>query len=190
MANNKSTLFIPDIGGFTNFVQQNDSNHSEHIVSELLECLIDSNKTDLSLSEVEGDAILFYRKDALNLNDLLGQVVHSFKNFHLSLRKFQHDRICDCGACQGTTDLTLKFVAHHAAFTLIKIKEQHKPYGEDVILVHRLLKNEVPHQEYLLLPQSAITEQEIETAKASNDWLEVHSIELEYSDMGLSLIHI
>lgn len=184
MANNKSTLFIPDIGGFTNFVQQNDSEHSQHIISELLESLIDSNQTGLSLSEVEGDAVMFYRKDALSLNDLLSQVVHSFKKFHINLQKYQHDRMCECGACRGATKLTLKFVAHQGLFSFIKIKEQQKPYGEDVILVHRLLKNDVPHEEYLLIPQNAISEAEIEAAKKEFDWLEVHPIDLEYSDMG------
>ena len=184
MTATRSTLFIPDIGGFTNFVKQSDSKHSEHIVSELLEGLIDSNKSDLSLSEVEGDAVLFYRKEALSLNDLLEQVVHSFKNFHFNLRKFKQDRICDCGACSGAVDLTLKFIAHTGAFTFIKVKEQQKPYGEDVILVHRLLKNDVPVEEYLLFPKNAVFHEELEEAKKKYDWVEFHEIELEYSDLG------
>ena len=56
---NKGLLFIPDISGFTNFVANAEIEHSRHIIQELLEVLIESNKLGLEISEVEGDAILF-----------------------------------------------------------------------------------------------------------------------------------
>ena len=54
-------LFVPDISGFTQFVQTTEITHSRHIIEELLEKLIEANDLGLQVSEVEGDAILFYR---------------------------------------------------------------------------------------------------------------------------------
>ncbi|MDX1410162.1 MAG: DUF2652 domain-containing protein, partial [Saprospiraceae bacterium] len=54
-------LFIPDISGFSKFVKHNEIRHSQHIVEELLEAIIDANEIGLEISEIEGDAILFYR---------------------------------------------------------------------------------------------------------------------------------
>ena len=55
-------LLIPDISGFTQFVSEVEISHSKHIVSELLELLIDSNKLNLDLCEVEGDALFYYKQ--------------------------------------------------------------------------------------------------------------------------------
>ena len=61
-ASNDRTLFvIPDIGGFTKFVAQTEVSHSQHIIKELLEILVDANTMGLKVSEFEGDAVLFYR---------------------------------------------------------------------------------------------------------------------------------
>ena len=49
-------IFIPDISGFTHFVNSVELKHSQHIIGELLETIIDANQMGLSVSEVEGDA--------------------------------------------------------------------------------------------------------------------------------------
>src|SRR5688572_33411576 len=76
---NKGLLFIPDISGFTKFVTEMEIEHSRHIIQELLEILIDSNEIGLEVSEVEGDAILFYRfGDTPKLNEVYKQVEKMF----------------------------------------------------------------------------------------------------------------
>lgn len=52
-----SLLFIPDISGFTKFVTAVEIDHSQHIIAELLEIIIDSNELGLTISEIEGDAV-------------------------------------------------------------------------------------------------------------------------------------
>ncbi|MGE5810421.1 MAG: DUF2652 domain-containing protein, partial [Ignavibacteria bacterium] len=54
----KGLLFIPDISGFTRFINQVEVEHSRLIIQELLEIIINSNSIGLQISEVEGDAIL------------------------------------------------------------------------------------------------------------------------------------
>src|ERR1700740_1390715 len=76
---NKGLLFIPDISGFTRFVNETDIQHSRLIIQELLELLINSNQIGLEVSEIEGDAILFYKfGEAPSPNDLYKQVEKMF----------------------------------------------------------------------------------------------------------------
>ena len=42
-----SLIFIPDISGFTEFVNNTEVSHSRHIITELLELIINSNKMGL-----------------------------------------------------------------------------------------------------------------------------------------------
>ena len=53
---NKGLLFIPDISGFTQFVNETEIDHSRLIIQELLEILINANEIGLEISEIEGDA--------------------------------------------------------------------------------------------------------------------------------------
>jgi hypothetical protein len=47
--------------------------------------------------------------------------------------------------------LNIKFVAHIGEVAFQKVKRHTELAGVDVILVHRMLKNEVPAREYLLV---------------------------------------
>ena len=59
--------------------------------------------------------------------------------------------LCPCGGCRQARGLTLKFVAHVGDVATQNIRGRTKPVGIDVILVHRLLKNDVTIPEYVLL---------------------------------------
>jgi len=130
-------------------------------VQELLEVLIDSNHLNLQISEIEGDAIFFYRPgDKPNLKSLLQQVENMFTRFHAHLKLYEHQRICPCGACKNAVDLTLKVIVHFGDVTGISIKEHKKLFGKDVILLHRLLKNSLNRNEYVLFTESLVDEME------------------------------
>jgi len=154
-------LFMPDISGFTQFVSETEVIHSRHIVQELLEILIDSNRLNLQISEIEGDAIFFYKPgNKPNLKTLLQQVEEMFTRFHAHLKLYEHQRICPCGACKNAVDLTLKVIVHFGDVTGISIKEHKKLFGKDVILLHRLLKNNLNRKEYVLFTESLVNEME------------------------------
>lgn len=144
-------IFIPDIGGFTRFVNETEINHAQHIISELLEVIIDSNQLGLSVSEVEGDAVLFYRLDIPEIEKILEQTRQTFLNFHEHLRRYEHERICQCGACTSAANLTLKIVAHCGEIGFTRVKDVEKPFGSPLVQSHRLLKNSVSATEYLLI---------------------------------------
>lgn len=148
-------LFIPDISGFTQFVNETEIIHSQHIVKELLEILIETNQLNLQVGEIEGDAIFFYKLgDKPDLKSLLQQVEKMFTRFHQHLKLYDHQRICPCGACKTAVQLTLKVVAHFGEVTGIEVKGYKKLFGKAVILVHRLLKNNLDKREYVLFTDS------------------------------------
>ena len=67
---------------------------------------------------------------------------------------------CECNACVRIPDLDLKFVVHHGSAIRQKIAGRQELLGSDVIVAHRLLKNEVVEQlginAYALISQRAI----------------------------------
>ncbi len=160
----KSFLFLPDISGFTEFVSHTEITHSQHIIAELLEVLIDANDLDLELAEIEGDALFFYLENQVpTLDALQRQVEHMFLAFHNHLQLYDHQRICECGACQSATQLQLKFFAHAGEIQFVEIRDFKKPHGREVIMVHRLMKNSVPIKEYLLISDDLRLEFNLDT---------------------------
>lgn len=150
----KSFIFLPDISGFTEFVHQTEVEHSQHIISELLELLIDHESLGLTLAEIEGDALFYYKNGSVpEAAALLEQVERMYIAFHSHLKQYEQRRICNCGACTTANKLTLKFIAHAGPLDFIQIKDQRKPYGATVIAAHRLMKNTVPFDDYLLLSE-------------------------------------
>ncbi len=150
-------LFLPDISGFTAFVNQTEINHSHHILQELMEILLETNLLDLEVSEIEGDAVFFFKKGNLpDFQQIYHQSEAMFLAFHNHLKAYEAKRICKCGACSTASNLTIKFVAHAGQAQPIQIKNHSKLHGHDVILSHRLLKNNIPASEYLLLTDALL----------------------------------
>ena len=151
----KALLFIPDISGYTRFINNTEISHQQHIITELLEILIDTNDIGLELAEIEGDALFMYKTENIpSTAEILSLVKRMFIKFHAHLKYYDKYRICHCGACEGATGLNLKFVMHEGEVSFLKIKDfKPKPQGKEVILVHRLLKNDIKSQEYLLMSE-------------------------------------
>src|SRR5438876_11026960 len=122
-ATQPALLFIPDISGFTQFVNDTEISHSQHIIQELLETLIESNRLDMKISEIEGDAIFFYKNGQPKPSEIVEQCKQMFIDFHQQLRKYDLSRICDCGACSSANRLTLKIVAHQGNISSYKLKD-------------------------------------------------------------------
>jgi len=148
----ESLLFIPDISGFTEFVQNTEVEHSQHVIAELLEVLIDANTQELQLAEVEGDALFFYKEGEIpSLEKLLAQVETMFTAFYSHLKLLEKNRICPCHACSTAHNLELKIIVHGGVLQFITVQENRKPFGPQVIEAHRLMKNSVTSDNYVLL---------------------------------------
>jgi len=148
----KSLLFIPDISGFTNFVKTTEVEHSQHVIAELLEVLISANTQHLKLAEVEGDALFFYKEATIPSQEkLLAQIETMYTAFYSHLKMMETHRICPCNACATAPKLQLKIILHCGDLQFLTVQGNRKPFGESVIQAHRLLKNSVNSENYVLI---------------------------------------
>lgn len=154
---NRGLLFIPDISGFTKFVHETEIEHSRVIIQELLEVLINTNQIGLEVSEIEGDAILFYKfGESPDVSALYHQVASMFQAFHRHINAYEDRRFCKCLACNSAINLTLKVITHFGEFTAYNVKNFNKLIGKDIIVAHQLLKNDIDQHEYWLVTDSLI----------------------------------
>lgn len=151
----KSLLFIPDISGYTKFIQTTEIEHSQHVISELLEVLVSANTQNLKLAEIEGDALFFYKENEIpSQENLLAQIESMFTAFYSHLKMLEKNRICPCNACATAPNLQLKIIAHSGHLQHIEVQGNRKPFGEQVIKAHRLLKNSVDSDNYILISRT------------------------------------
>ncbi|SHM88926.1 DUF2652 domain-containing protein [Flavobacterium chilense] len=149
-------ILIPDISGFTKYMYEADLNHSQVKIGQLLESIIENNILKLKISEIEGDAVLFYDfNNTATLDEIMNQCHLMFTKFHEKLKEISESG-CLCGSCVSLQSLSLKFVVHHGILGSIMIKEFCKLYGKELIVAHRLLKNDIPIKEYFLLTEQFI----------------------------------
>ncbi len=76
------------------------------------------------------------------------------------------DESCDCAACRSVGSLDLKIVVHYGRFLRHEVGGRSQAAGPDVILTHRLLKNDVAGRAYLLLTEAALRWAELDPAQA------------------------
>jgi hypothetical protein len=109
----------------------------------------------MEIAEVEGDAVLFYIEDSqVDIQSILNQCEQMFLKFHRHLMEYELNRICNCGACSTATQLSLKFIVHSAEIGFTTVNNHQKPFGPGLVLIHRLLKNKINLQEYILLTEN------------------------------------
>ena len=152
---------IADIGGYTRFMKLTRMNlaHAQQVVADLLVAVIDA-AAPLELAKLEGDAALLWApmsKDPERLRELSAAVMRIRAAFLQKRTQMVADNSCSCESCQQISNLKLKFVAHEGEVALQKVKRNVELAGVDVILVHRMLKNNVPVNEYVLMTDEVRT---------------------------------
>lgn len=158
----KVDLVIVDISGYTHFIrsQKMSAIHAEEIVFDLLEAVIDHAEYPLTLNKLEGDAIFLYAEIGENdimevAQDVAKQALGFFEAFYNRAQTLTNERAeCSCDACQHVHDLRLKVLLHSGAAVFRTIRQFNELAGEDVISIHRLLKNNIPAREYILMTEA------------------------------------
>jgi hypothetical protein len=150
-----ATILIPDISGFTQFMTVTELEHGSHLISDFLETIIQNVDENFEISEIEGDAVLLYKKETVpSKQEILDLCLKMFEAFHYKRKFIQKVAVCPCGACQALINLSLKFVTHYGSLLEIKVNRFTKASGLDMIIAHRILKNSVPSDEYILFTES------------------------------------
>jgi len=152
----KGTLIIPDISGFTKFVRTTDMMTGKNVTSRLLSSIIKSNYLGLQISEIEGDAILFYKYETkFSVEEILAQYEVMLENFNQELASLSEE-------LGREINLTLKLIAHYGKLAHYNIGKFHKLYGETVIEAHRLLKNPINSNTYVLITDDLLEKDKCE----------------------------
>lgn len=170
MGSPSTLLVIADIAGYTRFLRMHAMSvvHAQDIVVQLLEAVIEAVKGDLTLAKLEGDAAFFHAPAPIDDATLSRHVAAIHRAFHARCADLRRNTLCPCDGCRQAGELKIKVVAHVGHVTHQKIARRDELAGVDVILVHRLLKNDVPLPEYLLvtsplLPRLTATDRETAT---------------------------
>ena len=186
-------LAIVDISGYTHFIKTHRTSqiHAEEIIFDLLEAVVDRAEYPLTLNKLEGDALFLYAdlvagEETAVACDVVRQVQAFFEAFHTRKDQLVQERAdCSCQACQRVSDLRLKGFLHRGEAFFRKIRQFEELAGEDVILIHRLLKNRIPASEYIAVTRTF--------AELIGDYLSVSRSELwqeTYDDFGTVEIQI
>jgi Protein of unknown function (DUF2652) len=147
---NNGTIIIVDISGFTKLVYSTDLASGKNITLSLLSSIIRNNRLGLSIAEIEGDAIFFYKFGKSPSHEaVLQQYQVMLDDFIKTL-----DQLYSRGA--ERIDLTLKMVVHNGAIAQYQIRHFKKLYGEPVMEAHLLLKNEINSHSYVLMTDDYI----------------------------------
>ena len=138
-------VFIVDISGYSQFIRNVDPTDGLTIIRRLLSGIIACNHLSFRVSEIGGDAILFYRmRTPPSIEEILRQFVQMRNAFKRILRLYQL-KLPEAG------QLELKAVAHYGHMEQFKIDRFNKLYGNILVDAHRLLKNSIPSNAYVLL---------------------------------------
>lgn len=145
-------IYIPDINGFTSYISKTDIRVAKKVIPALLETIIEQNELGLKLVEIQGDAILFYRiGEPPSPYEMVSQSKRIFTAFTNKLEELSS--ILPEDTMSLPDSLGIKIVAHFGKIALTKIRGNLRLIGEDVIIAHRLLKNSVSADEYLLMTE-------------------------------------
>lgn len=200
MNTKKVALVLVDISGYTQFIrsQKLSAIHAEEIVFDLLEAVINHAAHPLTLNKLEGDAAFLYAEvneenQVEVARDVARQVREFFRVFYERTHSLARERAdCDCDACQRIFDLRLKAILHFGEAVFRKIRQFEEMAGEDVILIHQLLKNSIPSHEYILMTEAFhqlagdFADLPFETRQESCDFMEDVTVYIGYPQTALS----
>jgi hypothetical protein len=147
----KGTFVLADIGGYSSFLNDVAIEHGREITEDLLNTILRCNRERWQLANVEGDCIFFYREGLEPPVELVDHIRDIYVDFSQRTIDIAGRAACPCGACTRTGDLSLKFIVHAGEFETQKIGNRTELVGPDVVLAHRLLKNSVPLDEYIIV---------------------------------------
>jgi uncharacterized protein YndB with AHSA1/START domain len=147
MAIERGILLLADISGYTKYLTGVELDHSQDILADLLGAVIGHLQGPLQLAKLEGDAVFCFGPDADTDGPAMVTLVEGcFFAFQEKLRNIKNLTTCQCDACIRIPDLTLKFLVHHGEYVIHDVLGNRELVGTDVIVAHRLLKNQVTEQ--------------------------------------------
>ena len=162
-------FLIADISGYTGYLADVELDHAQDILADLVGAVVTALRPNFRLAKLEGDAAFtFATAEKVDGSMLLDTIERCYFGFRRRRRDVRQATSCECNACVRIPDLDLKFVVHHGSAIRQKVAGRQELVGSDVIVVHRLLKNEVVEKlrmnAYALISQKCIDATDIDPA--------------------------
>ena len=137
-------FLIADISGYTGYLADVELDHAQDILADLIGAVVTALRPDFRLAKLEGDAaFMSMAAETVDGSMLLDTIERCYFGFRRRRRDVRQATSCECNACVRIPDLDLKFVVHHGSAIHQKVAGRQELLGSDVIVVHRLLKNDV-----------------------------------------------
>lgn len=156
----RGCFLIADVSGYTRYLGGVELDHAQDILADLLGAVV-ANTSVMKTAKLEGDAVFCHAPMGdLDGAALIDTIESCYFAFTKRLRTIAHLTTCMCDACRKLHVLDLKFVVHSGQYAAHVVAGHEELVGYDVILVHRLLKNQVADaigtRGYALLTMPAI----------------------------------
>jgi Protein of unknown function (DUF2652)/Polyketide cyclase / dehydrase and lipid transport len=160
-------FLIADISGYTGYLANVELDHARDILADLVGAVVTALRPNFRLAKLEGDAAFTYMTaERIDGSMLLDMIERCYFGFRRRRRDVRQATSCECNACVQIPDLDLKFVVHHGSAIHQTVAGRQELLGSDVIVVHRLLKNEVVERlgmsAYALISQKCIDASDID----------------------------
>jgi hypothetical protein len=164
MQQDKLIIILADISGYTHFMVENrvSAVHGQICINSLIEAILSEVDIPLTLQEIEGDAVFLYAREQdahADWQDLAREISMKLTGFFDAFLTATGARIeatpCACAICRNADKLGLKVVVHAGEAIFHELAGRAQVSGADVILAHRLLKNSIASDNYMLLTEPA-----------------------------------
>jgi len=141
----RGSLILADISGYTRYLTGVELEHSTDVLADLINTIVEQMRGQFTLAKLEGDAIFAFAIDSPDpeASTLVTTVESCYFAFVRRRAAIDRATTCTCDACSLIPSLDLKFVVHHGRFAIHDVAGNRELVGTDVIVVHRLLKNEI-----------------------------------------------
>ena len=142
---NKGFFILTDISGYTEFLTKSELDHAQDALQGLFDIQLEHIKHPFVISGFRGDAIFMYvpETNVCAPQTLLEALENIYFVFADTLRQMIFNTTCTCRACKNMSKLDLKMVIHHGEYAIQKLGDREELLGADVIVPHRMLKNNV-----------------------------------------------
>jgi len=180
------TFILADIGGYTPFLSGVSLEHAKKVTSNLFNSMLKANHGHWRVGNVEGDCIFFYREGREQPEALLAHARNLYEDFCGQIIDLSGGGACPCGVCTKINQLALKVVVHAGEFDVQRIGSRRELIGADVVTAHRLLKNSVPVEEYILFTTKSLEGLPALTEIAANgkdEYEEIGRVSYSYLDL-------
>ena len=180
-----ATIVIPDITGFTRFMSDIDLKISKRVIPALLNKIIYTNQVGLKVSEIEGDAVLFYKTGPpVDAQQMAKQCQRFYLDFYQQLKSLKYELRNKPESNKIPRMLGLKIIVLYGEVGMSRIGKRIKLIGEDVIIAHRLLKNDITYDDYVLLTSSYVDKMGEKPTRKAFFWDDVRKGHSNYEHIG------